>query len=201
MVRWNYYLLRFCCLSSPFISICICRFSNHVEIPGHATLPDHVSQPEVKCIGQAGHHDDDHKFPWWSPGTTKIFGSCGTLGGIPAGCNGDYTGQQLVTWNNKEMEQQIVQFFKNYTIIQILNQHRKFYTQVFHGQHKKICQYVNMFQASLVTVVLTIVMHLLLEKMLRSMIGVVMMFQSQLGQLDLWLKFSGLSVQIMPVGS
>jgi len=68
-------------------------FSNHVEIPGHATLPDHVSQPEVKCIGQAGHHDDDHKFPWWSPGTTKIFGSCGTLGGIPAGCHGDYTGK------------------------------------------------------------------------------------------------------------
>merc|ERR1712240_745496 len=66
-------------------------FSNHVEIPGHETLPDHVSQPEVKCIGQAGHHDDDHKFPWWSPGTTKIFGSCGTLGGIPAGCNGGYT--------------------------------------------------------------------------------------------------------------
>merc|ERR1711915_387626 len=47
-------------------------YSNHVEIPGHATLPDHVSQPEVTCIGQAGHNDKDHKFPWWSPGTTPI---------------------------------------------------------------------------------------------------------------------------------
>merc|ERR1711973_1064474 len=34
--------------------------------------PDHVSQPEVTCIGQAGagDKDHDHKFPWWSPGTT-----------------------------------------------------------------------------------------------------------------------------------
>merc|ERR1711955_195368 len=65
---------------------------NHVGC-GVLDLPDHVSQPEVECIGQAGHNDHDHKFPWWSPGTTKIFGSCGTLGGIPAGCNGDYTGK------------------------------------------------------------------------------------------------------------
>ena len=86
---WNGHSLN---LDSSIHFINIFRFSNHVEIPGHATLPDHVSQPEVKCIGQAGHHDDDHKFPWWSPGTTKIFGSCGTLGGIPAGCHGDYTG-------------------------------------------------------------------------------------------------------------
>ena len=61
------------------------RYSNNVRIPGHPTLPDDVSQPEVKCIGQAGHHDDDHEFPWWSPGTAPIFGSCGTAGGIPAG--------------------------------------------------------------------------------------------------------------------
>jgi len=67
-------------------------FSNNVRIPGNASLPDYVSQPEVTCIGQAGHNDHDHKFPWWSPGTTPIFGSCGTMGGIPAGCNGDYTG-------------------------------------------------------------------------------------------------------------
>ena len=68
------------------------RFSNNVRIPGNASLPDHVSQPEVTCIGQAGHNDHDHKFPWWSPGTTPIFGSCGTMGGNPAGCNGDYSG-------------------------------------------------------------------------------------------------------------
>ena len=49
------------------------------------------------------------------------------------------------------------------------------------------------------TAVPIIVMHLLLEKMPRSMIGVVMMFQSQLGLLDLWLKFSGMSVQTMQV--
>ena len=49
------------------------------------------------------------------------------------------------------------------------------------------------------TAVPTIVMHLLLEKMLRSMIGVGMMFQSQLGLLDLWLKSSGMSVQTMQV--
>jgi len=67
-------------------------YSNNVRIPGKPTLPDDVSQPEVKCIGQAGHHDDDHEFPWWSPGTTPIFGSCGTAGGIPAGCHGDYSG-------------------------------------------------------------------------------------------------------------
>jgi len=70
-------------------------FSNNVKIPGNATLPDHVSQPEVTCIGQAGagDKDHDHKFPWWSPGTTPIFGSCGTMGGNPAGCNGDYSGK------------------------------------------------------------------------------------------------------------
>ena len=60
-------------------------YSNNVRIPGQPTLPEEVSQPEVECIGQAGHHDDDHEFPWWSPGTAPIFGSCGTAGGIPTG--------------------------------------------------------------------------------------------------------------------
>ena len=27
------------------------------------------------------------------PGTTEIFGSCGTAGGIPKGCHGDYSGK------------------------------------------------------------------------------------------------------------
>ena len=67
-------------------------YSNNVRIPGQPTLPEEVSQPEVECIGQAGHHDGDHEFPWWSPGTAPIFGSCGTAGGIPAGCHGDYSG-------------------------------------------------------------------------------------------------------------
>jgi len=68
-------------------------FSNNVRHPGEATLPEDMSQPEVTCIGQAGAHDDDREFPWWSPGTTEIFGSCGTLGGIPKGCHGDYSGK------------------------------------------------------------------------------------------------------------
>ena len=48
------------------------RFSNNVRHPGEVTLPDYMSQPEVECIGQAGHHDDDREFPWWSPGTQVI---------------------------------------------------------------------------------------------------------------------------------
>merc|ERR1712018_492767 len=28
-------------------------YSNHVEIPGHHTIPDDMSQPETKCVGQA----------------------------------------------------------------------------------------------------------------------------------------------------
>ena len=42
--------------------------------PGKVTLPDYMSQPEVECIGQAGHHDDDREFPWWSPGRFVVIG-------------------------------------------------------------------------------------------------------------------------------
>jgi len=69
-------------------------FSNKIKNPGHATLPDYMSQPEVECIGQAGHHEDsDKKFPWNAPGTAPVFGSCGTLGGLPNGCNNDGVGE------------------------------------------------------------------------------------------------------------
>ena len=49
-----------------------------------------MSQPEVKCIGQAGNNPSH---PWWAPGTAPVYGSCGTMGGIPKGCHGDYTGK------------------------------------------------------------------------------------------------------------
>ena len=68
------------------------RYSNGVRIPGEATLPAALSQPEVTCMGQAGAHDDERVFPWWSPGSAPVFGSCGTMGGWPAGCHGDYSG-------------------------------------------------------------------------------------------------------------
>jgi len=56
-------------------------FSNKVEIPGHAVLPDYMSQPETKCLHQAGANNHYKKFPWSAPGTTEIYSSCGTLGG------------------------------------------------------------------------------------------------------------------------
>jgi len=68
-------------------------FSNHVEHPGHATLPDELSQPETTCIHQAGYHDDDKKFPWNRPGTAPSYGPCGTLGANPFGCDGDGEGK------------------------------------------------------------------------------------------------------------
>ena len=56
-------------------------FSNKVKIPGDAVLPEYMGQPEVKCVGQAGHLDDHKKFPWNAPGTTPVLSSCGRLGG------------------------------------------------------------------------------------------------------------------------
>ena len=56
-------------------------FSNKVEIPGQAVLPEYMSQEGTTCVGQAGAHDDDKKFPWNAPGTAPLFSSCGTLGG------------------------------------------------------------------------------------------------------------------------
>ena len=47
------------------------------------TLPDYLSQPEVKCIGQSSENDTDKwaTFPWSAPGATPIWSPCGTLGG------------------------------------------------------------------------------------------------------------------------
>merc|ERR1712114_6899 len=68
-------------------------FSNGVKNPHHATITQYMAQEEVTCTGQAGHHGDpDKKFPWNAPGTAPIYGSCGTLGGNPEGCNQDKFG-------------------------------------------------------------------------------------------------------------
>ena len=68
-------------------------FSSEVEIPGNATLPVEMSQPEVTCKGQAGGDDDNYKrYPWQAPGTAPVYGPCGALGGKPNGCNDDGEG-------------------------------------------------------------------------------------------------------------
>jgi len=68
-------------------------FSNGIKIPGHASIPEDLAQNEVTCVGQAGAHDHDKKFPWNAPGTAQPFGPCGTLGGIPLGCQNDGSGK------------------------------------------------------------------------------------------------------------
>jgi len=68
-------------------------FSNDVKIPGKATIPDEFAQNDITCIHQAGHHhDQDKKFPWNSPGTAPVFGPCGSMGGMPDGCDNDGEG-------------------------------------------------------------------------------------------------------------
>lgn len=67
-------------------------YSNHVQIPGNSIIPDEISQPEVKCVGQAGANDKNKKFPWNAPGTAPVFSPCGTMGGNPYGCNMDGDG-------------------------------------------------------------------------------------------------------------
>ena len=67
--------------------------SNGVEIPGDATLPPEMSQPEVTCTGQAGaNHDNYKRYPWQAPGTAPVFGPCGSMGGMPLGCDNDGEG-------------------------------------------------------------------------------------------------------------
>jgi len=68
-------------------------YINHVTIPGEASIPDEVAQSDVTCIHQAGHHDQEKKFPWNAPGTAPVASPCGTLGGWPQGCEGDGSGK------------------------------------------------------------------------------------------------------------
>lgn len=67
-------------------------YSNGVEIPGERAIPDDINQSEVTCVGQAGAHDDHHKFPWNAPGSAPVFSPCGAMGGNPYGCNEDGKG-------------------------------------------------------------------------------------------------------------
>ena len=55
------------------------------------TIPEPMSQPEVKCIGQQGENDPGKlaTFPWSAPGATPIWSPCGTLGGNKDGCTGE----------------------------------------------------------------------------------------------------------------
>ena len=67
-------------------------FSNGVKIPGEASIPEELAQNEITCIHQAGAHDDNKKFPWNAPGTAPVFGPCGSLGGMPLGCDNNGEG-------------------------------------------------------------------------------------------------------------
>jgi len=67
-------------------------FSNGVKIPGNASIPAELAQNDITCIHQAGVHDEKKKFPWNAPGTAPVFGPCGSLGGMPLGCNNDGEG-------------------------------------------------------------------------------------------------------------
>merc|ERR1711862_149036 len=49
-------------------------YSNGVRIPGEPTIPDDMSQPEVKCVGQAGHNPAEH--PLESPGMLQVLPPC-----------------------------------------------------------------------------------------------------------------------------
>ena len=55
------------------------------------TIPDFMSQPEVKCIGQEGENDPGklETFPWAAPGAAPIWSPCGTMGGNKYGCRND----------------------------------------------------------------------------------------------------------------
>ena len=57
------------------------------------SIPEEISQPEVKCIGQAGENDQDliNTYPWAAPGRAPVY-PCGNLGGAPTGCDEDGVG-------------------------------------------------------------------------------------------------------------
>ena len=50
-------------------------FTSQTEIPGERTLPEEMSQPEVKCVPPLGDDDPDKmkKHPWNAPGTGNHF--------------------------------------------------------------------------------------------------------------------------------
>jgi len=68
-------------------------FSNLVKIPGNASIPDEISQTELEECNH-NHWNDFHSKnnPWNAPGTAPIYGSCGTLGANPLGCDNDGEG-------------------------------------------------------------------------------------------------------------
>ena len=53
------------------------------------TLPEYMSQPEVKCIGQSGENDTEAQatFPWSAPGAAPVMSPCGTMGGKGGPCD------------------------------------------------------------------------------------------------------------------
>jgi len=68
--------------------------SNLVKIPGNASIPDDISQSDLEVCNH--NHWNDYRWknnPWNSPGTAPVYGSCGTLGGNPLGCNNDGEGK------------------------------------------------------------------------------------------------------------
>jgi len=63
-------------------------FSHGMKIPGEPTISGDLALPDVTCQGH-----DVHNYPWGAPGTSIIYGSCGTLGGKPNGCHDDGVGE------------------------------------------------------------------------------------------------------------
>ena len=66
-------------------------FTNDVIIPGDATLSPEMLVPDNTCNGNAG-NNNQVKFPWNAPGTAPVLSPCGTMGGMPKGCNADGEG-------------------------------------------------------------------------------------------------------------
>lgn len=65
------------------------------ELPAgqEATLPEELSQPEVKCVGQEAENDPERmaQLPWAAPGRAPNY-PCGNLGAAPNGCDDDGEG-------------------------------------------------------------------------------------------------------------
>ena len=59
---------------------------NNVKITGSKTLPDSMNQTEVTCKGKVGAKPGH---PCNASGTAPVFAPCGSMGGMPFGCNND----------------------------------------------------------------------------------------------------------------